>query len=227
MAKTNSQPSNKGGRPRSLTEAEAKQLVAHARSEPTASLAALVEIAEKELGRRISRATAQRVLRDAGVLRVTRPRAVTSPSLPPFRYPSTKRSDNDPSRYPTMLFDAEWALLAPVFARRNARGRPERYTRRQMLEAIHFVLRSGCPWRMLPKDDPPWQIVYATFRRWAKEGRFEVMHDLLRARWRERQARDASPSAAVLDSQSVRTAEKGASAVSMRRKRSRDASAIL
>jgi transposase len=78
-----------------------------------------------------------------------------------------------------------------------------------MLDACIYVLRSGCSWRMLPKDFPPWQAVYRTFRRWLARGLFETMYDELRALWRSRQRRAPDPTGAILDSQSVKTSTQG------------------
>jgi transposase len=141
------------------------------------------------------------------------------------RYRDEHRRHAAELAYPSSFTDAEWEWIAPLFHRHNPRGRPERYPRRLLLDAIGYVVRSGCGWRMLPNDFPPWQLVYATFRRWAAAGLFETMNDRLRARWREREQRERDPTASVLDSQSVRTGEKGGSAGSMRAKRSKAASA--
>lgn len=78
-----------------------------------------------------------------------------------------------------------------------------------MVDACVYVLRSGCSWRMLPKDFPHWPAVYKTFRRWQARGRFETMEDELRRLWRTRQHRAADPTAVVLDSQSVKTSPQG------------------
>jgi transposase len=104
-------------------------------------------------------------------------------------------------------------------------GRPEIYSRRRLVDAISYVVRSGCSWRMLPKDFPPWQNVYATFRRWAAKGLLERMHDRLCARWRERLGREAAPTAGVIDSQSVKTSERGGPRGTMPGRRSKAASA--
>jgi transposase len=121
-----------------------------------------------------------------------------------------------PGLYPGSVTDEEWALLEPVFApARRGRGRPGRYPRRLLLDAIFYVVRSGCAWRLLPRDFPPWENVYATFRRWAREGRFERMHDELRRLWRERIGRDGEPTAGIVDSQSARSTEKGGLVVLM------------
>lgn len=125
--------------------------------------------------------------------------------------------------YPSSLSDAEWSLIADLFEH-QATGRPPVHPRRRMLEAILYVLRSACPWRMLPKDFPPWSAVYPVFRRWAHNGLFEKMQERLRAQVREQLGRAVNPTAAVVDSQSVKTAEKGGSSATTQARRSRDAS---
>ena len=128
--------------------------------------------------------------------------------------------------YPSSLSDAEWSLIADRFEE-QATGRPPVHSRRVVLDAILYVLRSGCPWRMLPKDFPPWSAVYAVFRRWASKGLFERMQERLLAQAREQIGRAPSPSAAIVDSQPVKTAEKGGPSATMRARRSRDASVTL
>jgi putative transposase len=80
---------------------------------------------------------------------------------------------------------------------------------REILNGIFYVLRSGCSWRMLPKDLPRWQTVYHYFRRWKLDGTWERIHTVLRERTRAQMGRDTTPSAAILDSQSVKTSSKG------------------
>jgi transposase len=125
-----------------------------------------------------------------------------------YGYVSRHRREQLGLRYPSDLTDDEWSLVRDLFEH-DGRGRPPAHDRRAMLEAICYVLHSGCPWRMLPKDFPPWSAVYPVFRRWASKGRFEAMNDRLRARYRIRVGRNINPTAAVIDSQSVKTAEKG------------------
>jgi putative transposase len=88
-------------------------------------------------------------------------------------------------------------------------GRPAKHARREIFHAIRYVVRSGCAWRLLPNDFPPWQSVYTYFRRWRDDGTWQRMHEVLRRQCRQREGRDPNPSAAVLDSQSVKTTEKG------------------
>lgn len=111
--------------------------------------------------------------------------------------------------YPSDLTDAQWALIAPHIPAAKPGGRPRRWPERDLVDAIRYVLRSGCPWRYLPDGYPPWVTVYAYFRRWQRDGTWERLHDALRRQVRVRAGRHPEPSAAILDSQSAKTTEKG------------------
>ncbi len=112
-------------------------------------------------------------------------------------------------RYPSDLTDAEWAVLAAVVPAAKPGGRPPRHERREILDAILYVLRGGIAWRALPHDYPPWQTAYDYFRRWRLDGTWARINAALRARVRVKAGRRAEPSGAILDSQSARTTEKG------------------
>jgi putative transposase len=109
---------------------------------------------------------------------------------------------------PCDLTDAEWALLEPLLPQ-NTEGRPRVWPLRTVLNAIFYLLRSGCAWRLLPPHYPPWKTVYSTLRRWRIEGVWEDIHAVVRECLREAQGRQTCPSRAVLDSQSVKTTDKG------------------
>jgi len=107
-------------------------------------------------------------------------------------------------RYPTDLTDEEWSRIAPLLPRAPKRGRRRSVDLREILNAIRYMARSGGGWRMLPKDFPPWQTVYWWFRRFVRLLLFRTIHDVALMIDRERSGREASPTAGVLDSQSVK-----------------------
>ena len=111
--------------------------------------------------------------------------------------------------YPSDLSEREWQLLEPLLPPPKPGGRPLKYHRREVVNAIRYVLRTGCPWRMLPHDLPPWETAYHYFRDWRRDGTWERVHTVLRERVRVAAGREWSPSAAIIDSQSVKTTEKG------------------
>jgi putative transposase len=124
--------------------------------------------------------------------------------------PTTRRQHNrDHLRYGSDLTDEEWEIIAPFMPPPARTGRPRAWRMRDIINAIFYVLRAGCPWRMLPKDFPPMTTVYGWFLRFRREGLFKTINHHLVMIDRERAGRAASPSAAVIDSQSVKTAEAG------------------
>jgi putative transposase len=107
--------------------------------------------------------------------------------------------------YPTDLSDAEWGCLQPHVPPPNRRGRPKTHGTRKVLDAVFYVLKSGCPWRLLPRDFPPWETVYWWFGRWRVDGTFERLNAALRERLRSRLGRNPLPSAGIADSQTTKT----------------------
>jgi putative transposase len=108
--------------------------------------------------------------------------------------------------YLTDLSDAEWECLEALLPTPENQGRPRLHSlREEILDAIFYVVRSGCAWRLLPHDFPPWKSVYHYFRAWRLDGLWEMMHAALRQRARVRLQRNPQPSAGIVDSQSVKT----------------------
>jgi transposase len=115
-------------------------------------------------------------------------------------------------RYPSDLTDPEWALIAPLMPGAATVGRRRSVDFREIMNAIRYLVRSGCEWRMLPHDFPPWQTVYWWFRRFVRRLLFRLIHDIALMMDRERSGRAEQPTAGVLDSQSVKApgaAERG------------------
>jgi transposase len=109
-------------------------------------------------------------------------------------------------RYPSDLTDAQWALIEPMVPVRPG-GRPAIHSRRRIVEAILYLNRTGCSWRQLPHDFPPWDTVYWYFQRWNAEGTTDRIHDALRAAVRDHSGRDPMASAGIVDAQSVKGAD--------------------
>jgi transposase len=124
-------------------------------------------------------------------------------------YPFAPASAVTTRAYPSSLTDAEWAVVQPLI-RRPAMpqgGRPPKHPLRQILDAIRYLVRTGCAWRLLPHDFPPPGTVYWWFAKWVADGTLARLHDALRERVRVAAGRRPAPSAAIIDSQSVRAAD--------------------
>lgn len=133
-------------------------------------------------------------------------------------------------RYPSDMTDAEWALVSPLIPPARRGGRPRDVNVREVLNAIFYVLATGCQWQALPKDLPPKSTAHYYFISWDRDFTLERIHHALYVATREAADREASPTAAIIDSQSAKAAQKGAPRsirkVMMRARRSRGASAI-
>lgn len=113
-------------------------------------------------------------------------------------------------RYPSDLTDAEWALIEPMIPPAKRGGRRREVNIREVLNAIFYVLSTGCQWQALPKDLPPKSTAHHYFGLWDWDGTLERIHHALDVETRERAGREASPTAAIIDSQSGKAAQKGA-----------------
>lgn len=206
----------KRGRPSKLSPKQVGRLRAMALENSTLSLGDLTRRFCEAEGVELGSGSIRRYLSEAGLKR-SRPENNTesapvkddTPCGPvETRFTDAHRDQGDDDRYPHGLTDPEWAIVGDLFERQGP-GRPPKYGRRDVLDACIYAVRSGCPWRMLPKDLPPWQVVYGQFRRWTDLNLFEQMHDRLRAMWREREHRNPEPTAAIIDAQAVRTSAQG------------------
>jgi transposase len=123
------------------------------------------------------------------------------------------------------LTHAEWAQVERFIPAPKTGGRPAKHDRREILNALLYVVRNGCPWRAMPHDFPPWGTVHWYFRCWKADGTFDRLMNELRGDLRTAEGRRRQPSAAVLDTQSVKTTEKGGLAATMAERKSRGANA--
>lgn len=169
----------------------------------------------RRTGTQVHPATVRKALRQAGIerhkpLRRAGERAAAQGGAPTrYGYTEAHRRSDGGIGMNTDVTDAEWALVADLFERERQRGAPPRYSRREMLNACTYALRTGCAWRLLPKTFPPWPATYKAFSRWGAAGLFETMHDRLRQQWRDRIGKAPEPTAAILDSQSTRSTAQG------------------
>ena len=112
-------------------------------------------------------------------------------------------------KYDTDLNDEDWSVMEGFIPQAHEGGRPRSVDMREILNAIFYILRTGCAWRLLPHDLPPWQTVYGYFRRFSEDGTWDKMSDCLRERVRKQAGKNATPSVGIIDSQSVKTTDIG------------------
>jgi len=196
------------------------------------------------LGQAVHRVTVERLLarhgwrwRDTSGRPAPSPRVAETTAEPQERRPApaapvADRSRRPPPagqphalpRYPSDLSDQEWALLEPLLPPAKLGGRPRSVDLREVLNALFYLDRTGCQWRALPKDFPPWPTVWTYFRQWRLDGTWQRIHTALREQVRVAAGREPTPSAAIIDSQSVKTSQKGGGAAMTAARRSRGAS---
>jgi transposase len=141
------------------------------------------------------------------------------------------RYDRSKLRYPSDLTDAEWRLVEPLIPPRKPGGDKRTVVMREIVNGLMYVLSTGCQWRAIPKDLPPKSTVYDYFNLWSWDRTLDRIHHALYQQCRAQEQREASPTAAIIDSQSVKSAEKGGPAsirrATMRARRSRARSGIF
>lgn len=170
---------------------------------------------EKERGRKAGKSTLADCLKAMGLTYKKRPRAAEQPQPrpePPHRFSArTRRASNasNQSAYPSDLTGAEWAALEPLFLAKTKRGRPRQHQRRRIVDALRYMSRTSCQWRYLPKDFPKWTIVAKTYYRWVESGLWDRVNAALRERIRIQEGREPRPSGGQIDSQAVKTNDKG------------------
>ena len=142
-----------------------------------------------------------------------------------------KRYDRSKLRYPSDVTDEEWALIAPLIPPGKRGGNRRKVNVRAVVDGLMYILGTGCQWRAIPKDLPPRSTVHDYFDLWTWDGTLDRIHQALYVQCRQQAAREASPTAAIIDSQSVKSAEKGGPAsirrAMMRARKSRARSAIF
>ena len=126
------------------------------------------------------------------------------------------RYNRDHLRYPSDLTDAEWAQIAPLIPRARSGGRRREVDERDLMNGMMYVLSAGCQWRYIPKDLPPKSTVYRYFCDWSRDRTLDRIHHVLYVKCREKLGLEASPTACIVDSQSVKSAEKGGPASTRR-----------
>ncbi len=219
------------GRPPILNEADRLILNGIVEEGPTIGRDELREKLKEKTGKSPSFGTIQRELKAMGIQRRRRPMLpAKAPNPDAPRYTDAHRAvpPDRPHRraYPSDLTDEQWALLEPLLTLGMAPRPKDATSLRELVEAILYVLRAGCPWRYLPHDFPDYRLVHKYFRRWTADGTWKRINDALREQVRVQAGRKPTPTASIIDTQSVKTTEKGGLAVTTEARKSMEESDI-
>ena len=165
------------------------------------------------VGRTVSRPAISKAVKSLGYRKVRLQKAPSKPApQSPPRYTDQHRREPTATTYPSSLTDREWQALEPFFVKKERRGRPSKLDKRALVDAVFYQVRTGNQWRYLPKDFPPWGAVWSFFRRLRDSGQLDRMYDAVHEVWRQAAGRAEAPTAGIVDSQTVKTTEKGGSA---------------
>ncbi len=193
-------------------------------------MGSLIAFLEPLVGERLASPTVAAALQRLGFARKRRPGvhvAVEIKPAAPRRYSAEHRREPTASSLPSDRTDQEWATLEPLLPKkRDGRGRPSTHARRELMNAIFYIARTGCQWRAIPRCYPHWQAVWSLVRRLRNDDRFSEIYAKEREHWRALRGKSAGPNHAIVDSRSVKTTEKGSLADTMQARRPKAAGTI-
>jgi transposase len=215
-----------GGRKPKLQPEHLALLRQFVEAKPSSSSIELASALARAAEIRVGKNTVISALKGMGLSRVKPVKAAKVEAVAtPTHYTSSHRRTAAPGKYASSLTDAEWAVVEPIWAAtRDSRGRKPSIDRRHLLDAVFYLARTGSQWRMLPHDFPAWPAVWSLFRRLRDRGVLERMYDQMHKLWRTLEQRAELPTAGIIDSQTVKTTEKGDLTATTPAKRSKAAS---